>query len=285
MRAVLISLLNSFRQSKTDCPDDIFFLLVFSPSVLDMVYKEVQHFILWYGESRMNKLKIMILVLEVLLVISIGYIVIVTLYNGELEQETSIYKNELLVIKESLNDTEGALQETRATLEEVTEQLNTSQNFTTAFFTAEGTFRLARSIKETADASYLSGGNAYNGDQWDTAISYFNQSLTNYSVAGQEYRDAEELFTNAQTYTANTIYQDLCSTYAKLCVSASNRTYFLSKASEYMKKACEFYEEEKISEGSNEVNKANVRINEHADEVEIYNALYTEINEILMQLG
>lgn len=227
----------------------------------------------------------MIIVLEILLVVSIGFIVIVTLYNDELEQEALTCKDELLTTKKSLNTTEETLQETRSTLEEVAEQRNASQNFTTAFFTAEGTFRLARSIKETADAGYLAGGNAYAADQWDAAIASFNRSLTNYSVAGQKYRDAEVLFTNAKTYTTNSIYQGLCSTYAQLCISASNRTYFLSKASEYMKNACEFYKEEKNSEGSNEVNKANVRINEHADEVEIYNALYAEINDILMQLG
>lgn len=233
----------------------------------------------------MNRLKIMIIVLEVLLVVSVGFIAVVIMYNGELENDLSTVKNNLSTTEAILNATEETLQETMDEKEETAEQLNTSQNFITAFFTAEGTFRLARSIKETADVKYLLGGDAYNDDEWNGSIAYFNESMNNYIEAGQKYQDAETLFNDAKEHTENAIYRDLCGTYAQLCVSASNRTYYLSGAAEYMQFACEFYRNGDTVNGGSEVSKANVRINEHADEVETYNALYTQINDILMQLG
>ena len=237
------------------------------------------------GEVTVNRLKVMVIVLEVLLVVSVGFIAMVTMYNGGLERDLLASQSELLTTKATLNTTEDTLQETMEEKEEATEQWDTLQHFTTAFFTAEGTFRLARSIKETADAKYLLGGDAYNADEWNDSIAYFNESMNNYSVAGQKYYDAEALFNVAKAYTENTVYQDFCSTYAQLCVSASNRTNYLSGAAGYMQSACEFYRDGDNVNGGNEVSKANVRINEHASEVEIYDALYAEINDILMQLG
>lgn len=93
-----------------------------------------------------------------LLVVSVGFIAVVIMHNGELENDLSTVKNNLSTTEATLNATEETLQETMDEKEETAEQLNTSQNFITAFFTAEGTFRLARSIKETADAKYLLGG-------------------------------------------------------------------------------------------------------------------------------
>jgi len=232
-----------------------------------------------------NRLKIMIVVLEVLLVVSVGFIAVVTMYNGGLERDLLTAQSELLTTEATLSTTEDTLQETMEEKEETTEQLNTLQHFTTAFFTAEGTFRIAGNIKKSAEANWLSAENEYTTSNWNASIAYFNESMNNYSGAGQKYRDAEALFNDAKTYTGNAMYQDLFSTYVQLCVSASNRTNYLSGAAEYMRSACEFYRDGDNVNGGNEVSKANVRINEHANEVEIYDALYAEINDILMQLG
>jgi len=225
----------------------------------------------------MKKITLLAIILSILLILSMIYTTYIQTINFKINNKLDIQNNKI----KKLNSEYLTEKNNNNNLTKINKN---NSLFINTYFISLSKFYNAIDIEETASAKYDLACIYYEEEKWTDAIETYDNAMDYYASAGDKYRDAKELFTITIKYTNNLSYISLCDIYTKLMESASKLTYYLYETSEYMQSACRYYKNGNYNIGGEQIDRANVKIILHDEEVIIYNNLFAELNNILIKL-